>query len=205
MVQRQALVRSAAGSTPDGVPFLYLSFVLLHHAKKSGARHFSSSHCCSAGRQASKATISVVQPTIIGVVRFAWRGAATTRTTQIVTALAPSKERKPQPSWEGHLRTKKMEVTLCLVCLKRVSIFDSIFRVGCLDPAKPWPRQKLTSFYHIIFITLSWSLYLTIFIHLLTHEGMRGGVRRGMRGWQMQHPLGGGEGECAHVPFILFS
>ena len=69
---------SAPGIDTDGlgfdsrrVPFLYfvtppiVSFVLRNHAKKSGARHFSSSHCCSAGRQASKATISVVQPTII--------------------------------------------------------------------------------------------------------------------------------------------
>ena len=40
MVERQALIRSTSGSTPDGVPFLYLSFVLLHHAKKAACATF---------------------------------------------------------------------------------------------------------------------------------------------------------------------
>ena len=43
MVQRQALIRSASGSTPDGLPFLYspnLSFVLRHHTKKAARATF---------------------------------------------------------------------------------------------------------------------------------------------------------------------
>ena len=110
------------------VPFLYspnhlsfvlrhspnhLSFVLRHHAKKSGARHFSSSHCSSAGRQEASPRLSYdIDRTTIKGVRYDLHGAAgattTTRTPQQHSLHQRTKER------ECHLRTKKCKLPCVL-------------------------------------------------------------------------------------------
>ena len=48
------------------------------------------------------------------------------------------------------------------------------------------PPNKKIKLPCVLFFTLSNYFYL-----LRTHEGMHGGVGRGMRGWWRQHPLGG--------------
>jgi len=109
--------------------------------KKSGARHFSSSHCSSAGRQEASPRLSydIDRTTIIGV-RYDLHGAAGATTTTRTPQQHSLHQRSANLSLPENATSKQKNASypvLCLVLFKRVSIFDSTFRVGCLDPAKP--------------------------------------------------------------------
>jgi len=105
---------------------LGVSFILRHHAKKSGARHFSSSHWQARGKP--KAIVRYRSHNHQRRVRYDLHGAAGATTTTRTPQQHSLHQRSANLSLPEKVTSEPKNVSypLCLVLLKRVSIFDCI-------------------------------------------------------------------------------